>query len=190
MKAAPEDQPAGVSVVPEVTSEGSDGQHGVADSRALWQRLLGDGLEHLQLFRGERCGRRGLRIVSGKVPEQEQSPCDGREDRESVQQAGRAFKLPTLVLAAGFERLEEFFDHPARPIAVDREGDRCRRIDRQARQKKPLDRRLPVGGFFSDTWMMLTPIVADAALPLSLVRGSSTAIAATLSLAMRNLLAG
>src|SRR6185369_17438908 len=77
------------------------------------------------------------------MPQQEQSPRDGRKDRESVQQAGRAFELPTFVLAAGLERLEEFFDHPTRSIAVDREGDCCRGIDWKAREKKPLDGRLP-----------------------------------------------
>ena len=69
MKAATEDEPTRVSVVLEVTSEGCDSQHGVADSRPRWQRLLGDGLEHLQLVGRERRGGGCFGIVSGKVPQ-------------------------------------------------------------------------------------------------------------------------
>jgi hypothetical protein len=50
-----------------------------------------------------------------------------------------AFELATLVLAAGLERLEKFFDRPPAAVAVDYKGDLVGGIDWQTGQEKPFD---------------------------------------------------
>jgi len=91
------------------------------------------------------------------VPQEQQSPSDRGEDREGVQQTLRALELPALVLAAGFQCFEELLNNPARPVAVDREGNRFRSIDRQVCEQKPFDSRLP-------SWRLLLKYVNDVEL--------------------------
>ena len=130
MQTAPEDYPAGITVVLDVAPELGDGEQGFLWRRMGRQRLLGDGSQHGQLSGRQRSG---FVVAASEMAEEQETPGHWGENGQSIKQAVRALELSFLVLATSFESFEELFDHPACPIAVDGKCDRLRRINRKIR---------------------------------------------------------
>ncbi|MEO1175219.1 MAG: hypothetical protein AAFX94_24660, partial [Myxococcota bacterium] len=97
-----EDDPAGVTVVPDMSAECSNRLEGLTDRRVFWRRAIGQFLQYLQLERTENGLCREVGMLMCHRANREQVPCDWNHHRDNVLKGVKALELTRFNRATRF----------------------------------------------------------------------------------------